>query len=196
MLLINENVSLLRSKGPSRLPVAKPVFPPKRRTLESRAAEEPIVEKQRAVGVRRVALIIETSGSYGRGLLQGIARYNREHASWATYFKPRGMSDPLPAWLSKWTGDGMLIRADTADTLEWARRANIPLVTLCSTLARLPFPNVAIDDPQVAKLAFDHLRERGLRNLAFCGRARGFNPALDVRRDYFQSLAEREGCAF
>ena len=29
--------------------------------------------------LRHVALLIETSGSYGRGLLRGIAKYNRDH---------------------------------------------------------------------------------------------------------------------
>jgi hypothetical protein len=31
------------------------------------------------VRIRQVALFIETSGAFGRGLLVGIARFNQEH---------------------------------------------------------------------------------------------------------------------
>ncbi|HSV14432.1 MAG TPA: hypothetical protein VLI90_09240, partial [Tepidisphaeraceae bacterium] len=45
---------------------------------------------QRKPTMRHVALLIESSGSYGRGLLRGIAKYNREHGRWSTYFRPHG----------------------------------------------------------------------------------------------------------
>ncbi len=50
--------------------------------------------------MRSVALLIETSRAYGRGLVRGAARYNREHGQWLTYFQPHGLDDPLPEWLS------------------------------------------------------------------------------------------------
>ena len=40
---------------------------------------------------RRVALLIETSREYGRGLLRGIIRYQQEHQPWSLYFKPQGL---------------------------------------------------------------------------------------------------------
>ncbi|NLE37515.1 MAG: xylose operon transcription regulator XylR, partial [Pirellulaceae bacterium] len=36
-----------------------------------------------------VALLIETSREYARGLLRGIARYQQEHENWSMYFEPR-----------------------------------------------------------------------------------------------------------
>src|SRR4051812_22909851 len=56
--------------------------------------------------MRHVALLIETSGSYGRGLLRGIAKYNRAYGGWSTYFRPHGLADSPPKWLRKWEGDG------------------------------------------------------------------------------------------
>ena len=38
----------------------------------------------------KVALLIETSSSYGRGLLRGIARYARLHGPWAFFIEPGG----------------------------------------------------------------------------------------------------------
>src|SRR5207244_3176498 len=63
--------------------------------------------------MRHVALLIESSGSYGRGLLAGIARYNRQHGGWSTYFRPQSLSDGPPQWLRDWRGDGILIRSAT-----------------------------------------------------------------------------------
>ena len=39
--------------------------------------------------MRQVAIMIETSRAHGRGLLQGIARYNRERGQWSTDFQDR-----------------------------------------------------------------------------------------------------------
>ena len=35
--------------------------------------------------MRHVVLLIESSGSYGRGLLRGIAKYNRLHGKWSAF---------------------------------------------------------------------------------------------------------------
>src|SRR5690348_9423879 len=53
----------------------------------------------RDTSMRHVALLIESSGSYGRGLIQGIARYHHQHAAnWSIYFRPHGLADPPPTW--------------------------------------------------------------------------------------------------
>jgi len=60
--------------------------------------------------MKRVALLLETSRAYGRGLLRGVAQYNREHARWSVCFQPHGLDDPPPPWLRNWKGDGILAR--------------------------------------------------------------------------------------
>ena len=60
------------------------------------------------MGNRHVALLIETSREYGRGLLRGIIKYQNEHGFWSVYFKPHGLGDPPPSWLRTWRGDGIL----------------------------------------------------------------------------------------
>ena len=57
---------------------------------------------------RRVALLIETSNSYARGLLEGIIAYVREHDSWSVYVPEIRRGDPPPKWLSHWRGDGII----------------------------------------------------------------------------------------
>src|SRR4051794_20327092 len=80
--------------------------------------------------LRHVALLIETSGSYGRGLLRGIAKYNREHGDWSSFVQPRGMGEPAPAWLRRWSGDGILVRMDATEMADLVLRPNIPTVNL------------------------------------------------------------------
>jgi LacI family transcriptional regulator len=143
---------------------------------------------------RHVALLIETSGSYGRGILQGIARFNRTRGAWSTFFRPEGPAAPPPEWLRGWKGDGMLMRIDTKELADLARRSKVPVVNLRGTFAtHLPFPYVTADNAKVGELAAEHLRERGLREFAFVGRPRGTNPTLDERGDHFQLAVKKAG---
>ncbi len=143
--------------------------------------------------MRHVAILIETSGSYGRGLLRGVARYNREHGGWSTYFQPHGLGDQPPPWLRRWMGDGILARIDNRKVADFIRRLRIPAVNLRGTIANLRFPYVGIDHSHVARLAAGHLLERGLRNFGFVGRPRGVHPGLDQRGEMFRLIVRRAG---
>jgi LacI family transcriptional regulator len=140
--------------------------------------------------MRHVALLIETSGSYGRGLLRGVAKFNRDHGGWSTYFHPHGLGDAPPPWLTHWKGDGILARIETQAIADALARTGAAIVNLRGTIANLPFPYVGPDHALIAKLAADHLLERGLKHFAFCGRPPGIHPGLDERGASFQRLIE------
>src|SRR5689334_18818947 len=93
-------------------------------------------------GMRHVALLIETSGSYGRGLLRGVARYNRERGNWSTYFQPHGLGAPPPQWLRTWKGDGVLARVEDKQMAETLRKTGVPVVNLRGKDPALKFPYV------------------------------------------------------
>jgi len=59
---------------------------------------------------RSVALLIETSNSYARGLLTGILTYVRHHDSWSIFLPEMERGAPPPAWLNHWRGDGLIAR--------------------------------------------------------------------------------------
>ena len=46
---------------------------------------------------RKVAVLIEASRGYGRGFLQGIASYVREHEPWSVYYHERRLYDAAPS---------------------------------------------------------------------------------------------------
>ena len=145
--------------------------------------------------MRHVAILIETSRAYGRGLLRGIARYNREHGRWSTYFQPQGLGDPPPPWLAKWQGDGIIARIDNLPLARAVTRSRAPVVNLRGTLGDLTFPFIGSDNEAIARLGAEHLLERGFRHFGFCGFARGYHPGLDRRGDCFQQLIEQAGYA-
>jgi LacI family transcriptional regulator len=143
--------------------------------------------------IPHVALLIETSREYARGLLRGVARYNREHGPWSVYFEPHGLRDPPPTWLAGWKGDGILARIDDRRMADAILKTGIPAVDVRGALPKLGVPFIGVDNRPVSQLGVQHLIECGLRNFAFCGTARGENPNQDLRCDYFVEYVRAEG---
>lgn len=142
--------------------------------------------------MKHVVLLIESSGAYGRGILRGIARFNRANGGWLTWHRPRGLTDEAPKWLSKWRGDGMLVRIKSPAIIKASLELGIPIVNLREAL-NLPFPYVAVDNSKVAEMAAQHLMERGFKQFAFCGRPHGTNISLDERAVHFRRVIEAAG---
>jgi len=137
----------------------------------------------------RVALLIESSRAYGRRTLFGVARYVREHQPWSIFLQERSLGDKCPDWLKEWNGDGIIARVESRQIANGIRKLGIPAVDVRYLLKNIGMPSVRPDDAAAARLAFEHLRERGFRNFAFCG----FNGAdySDARRDSFLECARK-----
>ena len=144
--------------------------------------------------MRHVAILVETARAYGRGVIRGIARYNREQGRWSTYFQPQGLGDPPPPWIKTWQGDGIIARIDNASTARIIAKVGVPVVNLRSTLPNLGFPFIGADNRAVAHLAAEHLLERGFRQFGLCGYRRGYHLGFDVRQQSFREHVERVGC--
>jgi LacI family transcriptional regulator len=139
----------------------------------------------------RVALLIESSRAYGRGLLLGIAKYVREHGSWSLSLQEQSLCDEVPDWLEKWRGDGIITRLDNRKMVNVIRRLRIPTVYVRTAPENVKVPAVMTNNVATARLAFEHLRERGFRHFAFCG----FDGAdySDRRRDNFVKFVTQAG---
>lgn len=115
-----------------------------------------------------VALIVESSRGYGRGLLWGIARWVRTHGPWSISWQDRGLGEPAPLWLKSWKGHGIIARAESTPMIRAVLDKGLPTINLRGG-RDWPTPLLETDDAAVAQLAFEHLAERGFRNFAYCG---------------------------
>ena len=120
-------------------------------------------------GRPHVALLIETSLASGRDILRGIARYVREHAPWSLYHEAHGLTEAVPSWLNRWRGDGIIARIQTPAMAEAIAGTGIPAIDVLGVIPDLPLPLVHVDNHAIARVAAEHLLERGLRHFGFFG---------------------------
>lgn len=142
---------------------------------------------------RRVALLIEATNAYARGLLHGVARYNHEHARWMVDYEPHGHRELLPKWLKNWKGDGILARIASRRMAKAVLALGVPVVELRRIIVMPRIPSIGPDNQAVAAMAFEHLRERGFRHFGFCGVARGTDAPLDERAGAFLKRLQAAG---
>ncbi len=129
----------------------------------------------------RVALLIETSRSYGRGVLHGVRRYLDERGPWSVYLETRALESQAPPWLRGWKGDGILVRSGTAALARRVRAAGVPVVELRSRRHNPGAPWVGVDNRALGEAVADHLIDRGFRNFGLL--------ALDTE-DFFRERCE------
>jgi len=139
----------------------------------------------------RVALLVESSRAYGRGVLLGVAKFVRAHDPWSIFFQDLNLCDVTPEWLKNWKGEGIIARLENADIVSAIRRLKVPSVYLRHIRPDAKTPCILTDNIAVSRLCFEHLKERGFRHFAFCG----FNGAdySDERRAGFVGLVTRAG---
>jgi LacI family transcriptional regulator len=132
-----------------------------------------------------VALLVETSLASGRDILRGIGRYVREHRPWALFHEPRSLEESGPRWLKNWKGDGIIARVQNRQIADLVRQTRLPVVDVLGLVPEAGIPLVHVDDREIARLAAEHLRERGFRHFGYYGLA---DENWSVRRrDYFRN---------
>lgn len=139
-----------------------------------------------------VALLVETSNAYARGLMDGIVAYQREHELWSIYLGEQERGARPPAWLRHWKGDGIIARIETDAIASVVRRLQLPTVDVSAARKVRNIPWVETDDRELARLAARHLIDRGFRSLAFCGEPH-FNWSK-WREQHFALCAQEAGC--
>jgi len=139
----------------------------------------------------KVALLIETSNAYARGLLQGVVTYIREHEPWSFYLMEQGRGDDPPSWLRHWDGDGIIARIESKRIAKAIVNSKLPTVDLSAGRHIPTIPWVETDDWEIAHLAVNHFLERGFKHFAYCGDDR-FNWSR-WRGNHFCKLLEAGG---
>ena len=118
---------------------------------------------------RRVALLVETSKAFGRGVLQGVGRWLRTHEPWRLYADERGLEEAVPDDLAAWNVDGVISRLQRAQLPPSWRDGRVPVVSLRWEEDDGPSPGIHSDETAIARTAVDHLVDQGFSHLAYCG---------------------------
>jgi LacI family transcriptional regulator len=118
---------------------------------------------------RNVAVIVETSNSYARGILRGIHEYARTHHGWNLYLTEHGRHERDDSFFDGWKFDGIIARIETPSMARLIMAMGVPTVDVSAARLIEDIPWVETDDEMITRLAIDHLRDCGLQNFAFFG---------------------------
>ena len=141
--------------------------------------------------IQRIAVLVESSRAYGRGLMHGISNYASMREDWQLYYHESTLETSLGDWLEHWHGDGILARVTTGKDAVALANSNIPTVDLLGEIAHPAIASVDIDNTSVAQSAVDFFLRAGFSQLAYCG-----YPGIhfsDVRQIAFEAAAFQEG---
>lgn len=139
----------------------------------------------------KIALLVETSRSYGRDLLRGVALFARTRTNWSLLHQEMTIDATLPGWMTESAISGTIARVDN-HTIDSLSRLHVPIVDVRCRRQFPGVPQVETDDRAVAKLAFEHLWDRGFRRFAFCGFQ--FAHYSEARLKFFQEFVACANC--
>jgi LacI family transcriptional regulator len=118
---------------------------------------------------RCVALLIDTSTSWGIRLIKGIIQYAHEAGDWLIHVEPRGRYERLhvPAG---WAGDGIIARINWKTLADEIIASELPAVNV----SWYPFagPRIArctVDERQTGRMAAEYFLSNGHQQFAYCG---------------------------
>ena len=125
---------------------------------------------KRNVSPPKVALLVETSNAYARGMLAGVEEFISARGPWTVYLGEHGRGDRPPAWLERWDGDGIIARVENENIARALESMRLPVVNLSFASLVAAAPTFTTDNDGIAELAATHFLERGFRHFAYCGR--------------------------
>src|ERR1035437_2642011 len=138
--------------------------------------------------IPRVALLIETSRTYGRGIFRGIAHYAHVHGPWSFFTEERELHSGIPDRLPSWNVDGIIARIEGKRMAGILARCGCPVVDVLGNAWFKGVPGFDTEAHVVAKLAADFFLNAGFRQFAFCG-YQGI-PFSDRRGEAFMNYLE------
>ena len=139
----------------------------------------------------RVALLIESSRTYGRGILRGIARYAHVHGPWSFFTMERDLHGGVPPILATWKGDGIIARIENRAMAAKLRKLGCPVIDVLGQTALPGVPSFDTDAEAVAQLAVNFFLKAGFRHFAYVGYP-GI-PFSDKRRAAFARFLQEHG---
>ncbi|MFI4874157.1 MAG: XylR family transcriptional regulator [Blastopirellula sp. JB062] len=141
----------------------------------------------------QVAILVETSRGHGRQIIEGIAQYSAEHGPWSIRLDPRNLNDPPPRWLKNWRGDGIIVRCESVAMANSVLATGLPTIDVRGGVPEANIPLVGVDNDAIIDASFEHLQERGFRQIAWCDFIGHRRSWISQRRDRLLQRAADAG---
>jgi LacI family transcriptional regulator len=116
-----------------------------------------------------VALLVETSRAYGRGLCRGIAAFAHAHGEWNFVLQECDLRGGIPDWLPNWKGDGILCRLYDPEFAVLMADAPCPVVDIFGRIRHPDIPFLDTDADAVAEMAVRFFLNAAFDRFAYCG---------------------------
>ncbi|MEX0320879.1 MAG: helix-turn-helix domain-containing protein [Puniceicoccaceae bacterium] len=119
--------------------------------------------------IPRIAILLDTTISWSRSLIQGILEYSRTNGPWYVYLEPQPSTDKLylPAG---WQGDGIIARVASKEIASHLKTLNLPVVNVSSIQVEgADYPRVITNPASEGAAAYEVFRSRGFHNFAYVG---------------------------
>lgn len=113
--------------------------------------------------------MIETTRSFSRGLIQGIAKYKKDNGPWQIILHEHHREVGVPKWLETWGGDGLITRVYDPDLADFLAAAPYPVVDIAGTARHEQIPSVQLDRKLMAQTVVDFYLNAAFSQFAFCG---------------------------
>ncbi len=132
-----------------------------------------------------MAILVETSNTWGRAIIRGIGNYTRANEPWHLWVQAWGRGAPIPL-PQTWRGQGIIADVWSPAHARFIDAIGVPVVNVSGVqLKGLSFPRVAVNLRAAARLAAEHFLDRGFRHFAYCGLQR-----LSLVENYCQEFVK------
>ncbi len=118
---------------------------------------------------RQVAVLIDTSTSWGVRLIKGINQYAQQAGDWLIHVEPRGRYERLLMPVG-WSGDGVLARINHKALADEINAKGLPAVNV--SWYRFKGPRIAqctADEKLSGEAAAEYFLANGFQQFAYCG---------------------------
>ena len=140
---------------------------------------------------KHVALLVETSRTFGREIVAGVNRYIAEHGHWSVFVELRALDSQVPRWLASWRGDGIIARTATAAMADAIAATGLPGVELRASKLPHKLPFVGVDNRDLGRLVAEHFIDNGFTNFAVFDL--DTERYFEERRDNFRAVLKSRG---
>ena len=144
---------------------------------------------------KRVALIYDATRAYDLKVMTGVATYLQEGITWSIYIEESALQEQRLPDLASWRGDGIIANFDDPRVVRAVRASSLPVVAFGSGYGwykpGFQIPYIFTNNGAIARLAADHLLDRGFRRFAYYGGVRSRINGWSIERE--SSFSERVG---